>query len=311
MMLIHNWESLLGLDCRRMVCSIGNFDGLHPGHLAVLDAAAGLAREYQAALCVLTFTRNTRQVLYPGAAVGSLTTPEERRAGIAACGADWLAEIPFSPELAALDPLAFLEALTGGRSWAGIVVGDDFAFGRERRGNVSTIVDFFRGREGRALIIPQYEVEGERVSSSLIREQLAGGRVEAAGRLLGRAYALSGVRERGDGIGAGLGFPTVNLGGVRTLLPGDGVYAVLLSVAGGPELPGMGYIGVRPTLGTTHRVVECHVLGRTLDVAPGTPVRLAFLKHLRGDMHFPDLERLGGQLREDAAAAGAFFQERD
>jgi riboflavin kinase/FMN adenylyltransferase len=311
MRLIECWETLVNLPCGRMVCSIGNFDGLHPGHLAVLDAAVALAREHAALFCVLTFTRNTRQVLYPEAALGSLTTPAERRAGIQARGAAYLAEIPFSPELAAMEPHVFLESLSGRRTWTGIVVGDDFAFGRERRGNVSTIVDFFREKNGSALIIPQYEVEGERVSSSLIREQLMGGRVEAASRLLGRPYTLAGVRERGDGIGAGLGFPTVNLGEVVTLLPGDGVYAVLFSVAGGPELPGMGYVGVRPTLGTTHRVVECHVLDRTLEVAPGTPVRLAFLKHLRGDMHFPDLARLSAQLREDAAAAGSFFRERD
>lgn len=298
---VNTWEALLAWPADRIVFTIGNFDGLHLGHMRVLERAHEMALKNRAKLCVLTFMVNTRTVV--GTPPKRLMQNGHRLRKLEAHGAACCAEIPFTASFSEMEAHTFLEALCGGRSWFGLVVGDDFAFGRGRSGNPDTLRGFTASRAGAIAIVPELTIQGERVSSSRIRSLLAEGRVETANALLGYHYSSTGLRVAGESIGRTIGYPTVNLGGITTLVPQVGVYQTQTVLQDGVVRPSMTYIGTRPTLDGSKQVVETHLLDFEGYVAPGEPVDIIWKRFIREDRKFDGLVALQEQLRLDEAAA--------
>jgi riboflavin kinase/FMN adenylyltransferase len=283
------------------VVTVGNFDGVHLGHRAVLATARELAQRRGLDLAVLTFEPSPVAFLRPEAAPRRLTDPDQKHELLAEAGADLVLAQRFDAEFAALEPGEFSRLVLAGALAARIViVGRNFRFGRGRAGTADSLRTLGASVgfevEARKLI----SGDGECISSSRIRELVAAGDVAGAARLLGRPHEIEGEVVHGAGDGRRLGFPTANLDGLRTLAPGPGIYAARWSAAG--EGGGAAvYIGDRPTLGHGPSV-EAHLLDREGDLY-GRRLRLRFLERLRGDRRFPDRETLAAQLGRDVEAA--------
>jgi riboflavin kinase/FMN adenylyltransferase len=301
--------------------TIGNFDGLHLGHQALLAhlraLAADLATTHDrpAASALVTFSPHPLAVLRPDRTHLLLTTPRERLLLAASGGIDIGAIHPFTHETARTTAREFCELLTHHLGMAALLVGPDFALGRNRGGDIPTLRAL--GEElGFALHVIDPVALGEHpVRSSLVREVLLAGDVVAAQALLGRAYRAAGVVRRGDQRGRTVGIPTANIQpAADKLLPGDGVYATRARLATFDrvyDLPSVTNIGVRPTVDGLHRRMETHILDfpppGQLDDLYGETVAVDFVARLRGEQRFPSLEALVQQIHADIAQARAIF----
>jgi riboflavin kinase / FMN adenylyltransferase len=289
----------------RPAVAVGNFDGVHRGHQALVAQAVGEARAAGGTAVVLTFDPHPSRVLAPERAASTLTTLDQKAELLARLGVDRLAVLPFTAELAAQDAEAFAgRVLHDILHAATVVVGAGFRFGRGRAGDVALL-----RRVGRRL---GFEVHGMRpvlhqgapISSSRVREALARGDVAGAAEMLGRPFFIDGEVARGLGRGRTLGIPTANLAPVNETLPGNGVYACLLLVgdSGQPPRPAVTNIGRRPTFGGTETIVETHVLDFDADLY-GRHVRLYFHSRLRPERAFPGPQALVEQIRRDIDTA--------
>jgi riboflavin kinase / FMN adenylyltransferase len=244
--------------------AVGVFDGLHLGHQAILERMLARARAAGGPAVVVSFDPHPDVVLAKSfQAVAPLTPLPEKRARLEAMGVERFELLPFTRELAALSPEEFVERhLVQPFAPRALVVGENFALGRGRAGNVPRLraIGATMGFEVEA--VPLVPVDGAPVTSTRIRERLAAGDVASAARLLGRRYTLESVVVRGDGIGRTLGFPTANLRLLdEKLVPAHGIYAVWVSLAGERALrPGAMSIGVRPTFGGRTPTLEVFVL---------------------------------------------------
>jgi riboflavin kinase/FMN adenylyltransferase len=254
-------------------------------------------------LAVLTFEPHPLTIVAPARAPRRLTTAEEKVQQLAVTGADVLVVARSAPALLSLEAEAFVQDhLVRWFHPARIIVGADFGFGRQRRGNVETLRRLAL-QHGYEVVVadPFYlEVGGERqiISSSLIRSLLTAGRVEEAELCLGRPYALTGVVVRGDARGAQLGFPTANLAADDLLvLPGDGVYAGTGRIES-DLYPAAISIGTNPTFGGTRTQVEAHLLGFSGELY-GRRLRLEFRRFLRGQRRFASAAELVEQIARD------------
>jgi riboflavin kinase/FMN adenylyltransferase len=276
---------------------IGNLDGVHRGHQAVLRQARAIADARGLSTVVLTFDPHPSQVLR-GAAPPRLATLERRIELLRRHGADEVVVEPFTPELAALSPERFATDLLSQRLGAkAVVVGENFRFGAHRAGDL----DMLRAL-GKKLgfEVAAAEVAGDDrgpFSSTRVRDAILSGNIEEATRLLGRRHSLSGVVEGGDRRGRTIGFPTANLGGVTEVLPPHGVYAVFAG-----EQPGVMNIGLRPTVdGTTERI-EVHLFDFEGDLY-SKRLRVHLIGRIRPEMKFAGLDELKAQIAADAASA--------
>lgn len=296
--------------------TIGNFDGLHRGHQMLLGRLRQNATAHAGTAALLTFHPHPLKVLRPGTPLELLTTPEERLTLAGELGIDVGVIQPFTPELAHLEPPAFLDLLVRHLGLAGLTVGPDFALGRNRAGNLDVLAAL--GQEmGFAMDVMQpVQVAGEEVRSYTIRQALVSGEVERAAGMLGRNYSISGVVVEGDRRGRTIGIPTANLRvDEDRLLPADGVYANWVwpdDPAITPRLAGVTNIGMRPTVGGRERRVECHIFdfpqaGESGDLY-GKRVTLAFVQRLRPEQRFENLDGLIAQIQRDMAAARAILQ---
>ncbi len=311
----------------RAAVSVGVFDGVHLGHAQILSVALARARGEGsprrpggmgagAGRCVVvSFDPHPDLVLSRSfRAIAPLTPVPERRARIAALGIHEVDVIPFTRELAALEPEAFVERyLVRPYRLHSLVVGEGFALGRGRSGNVERLRRIGEREDFEVVAVPLLELDGGPVSSTRIRTQLEAGDVAAAARLLGRCYDLAGVVVKGEGLGRALGFPTGNLRlHEEKLVPGDGVYAGWARIGGqGPRLQAAISIGVRPTFDGQSRTIEAHLLDWEGDLL-GQDIDLELVEWIRPQ------ERFGGggalvtamkrdvvQVRERLAAMGA------
>jgi riboflavin kinase/FMN adenylyltransferase len=287
------------------VVAIGVFDGLHLGHRAILERALDRARTHDARCVVVSFDPHPEVVLRPGSFhwVAPLTPLQEKRERLLEMGVDELHVIPFTRELAGLEPEAFVhEHLTKPFRPLALVVGQDFALGRGRSGNVQRLTTIGREVGFEVEAVPLLEIDGARVSSTRIRELLAAGRVDEASRLLGRRYSLTGTVVTGHGVGRTLGFPTANVRlHEEKLVPADGIYAVWVKVGDRPERhAGAMSIGVRPTFGGRERQLEVFVLDWSGDLVGGE-IELEFVDWLRSERRFETAEALIEAMREDVA----------
>jgi riboflavin kinase/FMN adenylyltransferase len=295
---------------KRAVYTIGNFDGVHRGHQRLLAELLALAGECDALAVAVSFREHTRGGLKPECAPTALTTRRARAALLQSLGIDALVELEFDEieQLSGHDFLARLTAAAGEKA-CGFVVGEDFRFGAGRNAGAEDIARFLAGQgAGRLVSVPALCAGGERVSSSRIRALLLAGDAAGANILLGREYSLSGVRKTGDSIASRLGYPTVNLSEIGSLVPGDGVYASRLRYKG-VLFPAMSYIGTRPTHrgaaggGAQERRVETYTLNFPLRVLRGEAAEIFFISRLRDELHFTDEEALLRQLARDKEAA--------
>jgi len=286
----------------RSVVTVGTFDGLHRGHQAVLAYVRAQAQQRGGISTVLSFDPHPREVLR-GEPVPLLTTIEERAALLEAFGIDRFIVLPFTPELAAMSAIDFVEQVLVGRiGLQAVCVGYDHTFGRNREGNVA-LLEALGPRYGFAVdVIPPQVVNDRTVSSTLIRQLLLrDGAVEQAARLLGRPYSLQAVVVRGDGRGRLIGFPTANLHAAhpRKIIPRNGVYAVRVWLADQPSwLGGMMNIGMRPTFEGDRRTLEVHIL-EFEDNLYGKLMRIDFIARLRDEQRFETVEALRAQLFRD------------
>jgi riboflavin kinase/FMN adenylyltransferase len=285
--------------------AIGVFDGLHLGHQAILQRA--MARARPGGRCVvMTFDPHPDVVLARNAfhSPPPLTPIGEKRARLAALGVDVFHVLPFTRELAALEPEAFVELHLLPFAPTALVVGDGFALGRGRTGNVARLRAIGATRGFEVEEVPLVMLDGAPVSSTRIRGLLGEGRVEEASRLLGRRYALAGTVVTGDGRGRQMGFPTANLRlHEERLVPGDGIYAVFARVADGPELrPAAMSIGMRPTFDGELRTLEVHLIDWRGELV-GRELEVEFGAWLRPEFRFPSAEALVEAMHRDVAEA--------
>lgn len=289
------------------VVAVGNFDGVHLGHRAVLGAVLAEAAALGAEPVVYTFDPAPTAVVAPARHQPRICTVEERVRRLLDAGVSRVVVEPFTPELSER-PAAWFAGHVLGEILAAraIAAGPDFRFGRGREGTLDT----FRRELPAARLLPvaPLVVAGAPVSSSRARKLIAGGDVAAAAALLGRAPTLSGTVVRGAQRGRTLGFPTANLDAAEELRPGDGVYAGLADVGGSTHLAAIN-IGARPTIPGAPPTVEAHLLGFDADLY-GRAMTLHLHARLRDERRFPSLDALRAQLHADVAAARAALEPR-
>jgi riboflavin kinase/FMN adenylyltransferase len=290
------------------VLAIGNFDGVHLGHQALLTRLEAKARELGLPASVMTFEPHPRELFTPEQAPARLTSLREKLGLLEASGVDRTYVVHFSRKLATLTAEEFIErVLVGGLAVRHLIIGDDFRFGRGRGGDFAMLqqagIEHGFGVEAMHTI----DLGGERVSSSAVRETLAEGDLEHAARLLGRPYRISGRVVHGDKIGRGIGFPTANIQLKRKRVPLMGVFTVMVSGLGERDLPGAASLGVRPTVDQRRKpVLEVHLLDFDRDIY-GSHVAVHFLHKLRDEMKFESLEALKAQIARDVATARDYF----
>jgi riboflavin kinase/FMN adenylyltransferase len=298
-------ESPPSLVSRPSVVAIGNFDGVHLGHQAVLRQAHTLADDRSLRCVVLTFDPHPREVVGSGARP-RLTTLARRIELLREHGATDVVVEPFTTELASWTPARFATELLATRFAArAVVVGRNFRFGNKRIGDFDTL-HVFGGTLGFEAVAAEVAGDAEGpFSSTRARDAVAAGDVEKAARILGRPHALSGVVEHGDARGRTIGFPTANLGGVEEMLPAYGVYAVRVVKEGSgtsATAGGVMNVGVRPTVGGHALRVEAHLFDFSGDLY-GERLRVDLVARLRGEQRFAGLDELRTQIAKDAENA--------
>jgi len=285
------------------VVTIGNFDGVHRGHQALVEATVVRARESGGVAAVLTFEPHPAAILNPGRAPATLSTLDQKEELLGGLGVDRLAVLPFDVEVAELSPAAFaLEVLQGALDARHVVVGESFRFGHRRQGDAGRLAALGADLGFTVQALPPVLENGHPVSSSRVREVLARGEVRTARALLGRHYFVDAPVVRGDGRGRTIGVPTANLAPENEILPAGGVYAARCRLAGGEWRPAVVNIGRRPTFGGGHVTVEAHLIDFEGDLY-GSRVRLEFHERLRGEERFSGPESLVARIREDVGRA--------
>ncbi|WP_255592200.1 bifunctional riboflavin kinase/FAD synthetase [Thermosulfurimonas sp. F29] len=288
---------------RNPVGTLGNFDGVHLGHRALLEATRDLARELSGEPLVITFEPHPRLILRPEAGLHLLTTFEEKLRLIEEAGISSVLVIPFDREVADLPAEEFVEEyLVYGLGLKGLVVGFNYRFGRGRGGDQELLKHLGERYGFRVRVIPPRVVEGQVVSSTLIRELLEKGEVRRAALFLGRPYFLSGRVIRGEARGRTLGFPTANLEPPpEKLLPARGVYAVRVCLKG-KIFFGVMNIGEKPTFGGHRLSLEVHIFEFESDIY-GERLSVEFIDFLRPERKFPSPAALAEQIIKDCQKA--------
>jgi len=288
---------------RAPVVAIGNFDGVHLGHRAILDRVRESAEACAAAPVVLTFDPPPARVLRPDKSPRFLMTPAQKFEAFEAAGMAGAAVVRFTAELSRWEPDAFVRDVLV--RWLGVRevwVGRDFLFGRDRSGTFEVLRALGGAYGFGAAKVEPVCVGGAPISSSRIRQLVSEGHVREAAALLGGRYFIDGTVVHGDARGRLLGFPTANLQTGNELLPADGVYAALVR-RDGEVHPAVANLGLRPTFhGGGDLSVEAHLLDVTGDLY-GAVLRLYFVERLRDERRFDSAEALVRQIREDCRQA--------
>ncbi len=283
----------------RCALTIGNFDGVHRGHRALIDRVAAKAREAELTSCVLTFEPHPREFFGADKAPARLTRLRDKLELMAAAGLERVHVARFDARFAALPAERFIEeVLVRGLGTRWLLVGRDFRFGARRAGDFATLQN--RGFALEAM--PDVEFQGQRVSSSAVRAALAAGDLNEGERLLGHAYTISGRVAHGAKLGRGLGFPTANIV-LRRPPPIAGIFVVEVDNFG----PGVASVGRRPTVNPVEiPLLEVHLFEHEADLY-GEHLRVRFLKKLRDEEKYDGLPALQAAIARDARQAREFF----
>jgi riboflavin kinase/FMN adenylyltransferase len=290
--------------------TVGNFDGIHRGHQAMLQRLLAGARERGLQSCVLTFEPHPREFFTPQAAPTRLTSLREKLELLAAQGVERTHVRRFDRSFASLAPEAFAEEILAKRLKARwLLIGEDFRFGARRAGDVALLENFGRRYGYQVEILPTVAHAGTRVSSSAVRGALAAGDLAVAEKLLGRAYSISGRVVHGRKLGRELGFATANVQLRHNRPPLTGIYAVRVHGVGTSSRPGVASLGVRPTITASGRaVLEVHLFDFSADLY-GAHMRVEFLHKIRDEEKYDDLGALKAQIERDCDVARTFLFE--
>lgn len=284
------------------VVALGNFDGVHLGHRAILKAAIDRARAAAGTAFALTFDPLPAKVLAPARAPRLILAPEDKLELLRQSGIDGVIVIAFTPALSQMSAAEFVrDYLLAGIGARGVVVGHSVSFGHARAGNAEVMAEL-GGRMGfETTMVGPVTVEGEVVSSSRIRELIAAGEMRAAARLLGRDHFLSGTVVHGRERGRTIGFPTANLEAITECLPPDGVYAARVLLPDG-AFASITNIGMRPTFAEPARTIEAHIFDFARDLY-GARIRIEIVERIRGERKFDSGQALAAQIAQDLARA--------
>ena len=287
--------------------TVGNFDGVHRGHQALVSAAVARARETGGLSVALTFDPHPARLLQPDRAPAALNTLSQKEELLAGLGIDRLAVLPFDASVAELSPEAFargvLREALGARD---VVVGESFRFGRRREGDARRLADLGERLGFSVHALPVVLEQGSPVSSSRVRDALGQGNVSAARALLGRPYFVDARVVHGAGRGRTIGVPTANLAPDNEVLPAPGVYAGRCRLPGGEVRAAVVNLGYRPTFGGGHLALEAHLIGFAGDLYEAH-LRLSFHERLRDEQRFPGKDALVARVLEDVARARALL----
>ena len=295
---------------RGCVATIGNFDGVHLGHQNVLGQLAEKAAELHLPTVVIVFEPQPGEYFSPDTAPPRLTRFREKLEALSRYSVDRVLCLPFNASLAALSADEFVRrVLVDGLGVRYLVVGDDFRFGRGREGDFGGLCDAGGVHGFRVVNMHTFAVDGERVSSTRVRTALADGDMDAAARLLGRSYRMSGRVAHGDKRGRTIGFPTANIFLHRHLSPLRGVFMVEMFGLGKEPWPGVANLGNRPTVDGTRTLLEVHLLGLDEEIY-GRHVHVDFVRRLRPEQRFASFDDLKIQIMADVAQAETLFQQR-
>ena len=293
---------------QRPVLALGNFDGLHRGHVAIIDRVRSRAYERGGLPIALTFDPHPPRVIRPDKAPELLMTETQKFEALTAAGIGGIAVLRFTEEMSQWEPERFvIAALVEWLKVSEVWVGANFLFGHERAGNFSLLRELGARHGFRAEKIEPVRYKDFVVSSTRVRRLVSEGSVDEAGALLGHHYAIDGVVVRGEGRGREIGVPTANMRSDNELLPLDGVYATLVTLDG-IVYPGVTNVGFRPTFGKGRRVLETHIFDLTRDLYD-VSLRLSFVRRLRDEMEFDGVEALRSQIEADCRQARELFSQ--
>lgn len=283
--------------------AIGNFDGVHRGHQAIL-ARLKEGAEQGLVPSVMTFEPHPREFFTPATAPARLTSLREKLELLDEAGVQRVYLCRFNHKFASITAAGFMETMLRPLNVRRLLVGEDFRFGAGREGGIDTL----RAAGFQVESLPDVVLDGERVSSTAVRAALAAGDLARAAALLGRPYSVSGHVAHGDKLGRELGYPTANIHMLHERSPLFGIYAVKLRGLGAHDLPGVASLGVRPTVKQQGRpLLEVHLFDFDRDIY-GQHVRVLFLHKIRDEAKFPDLEALKRQIAADERAARDYFK---
>lgn len=299
MRIISSLAELKSAKLPATVIALGTFDGLHIGHQDILSAAAIYGRENKLALAVFTFQNHPLSEIVPELTPPLLLRREEKQAGFAAAGVDFLVCVPFTEELAAMPHEVFISLLAECNVRA-VCVGANFSYGFRGQGNSMTLLEDCRKYGITPLVRPLINVNNAVVSSTNIRRFIMDGDMEQAAAMLGRPYSITGKVVHGDGRGRELGFPTANLVPDEKIyaLPAEGVYRGVAFADG--EYPALINVGRNPTFDCADLRMEVYLQGFTGDLY-GKELRVSFLQYLRPEKKFSHAEELLKQIKKDLA----------
>ena len=292
-----------------MLLAIGVFDGVHLGHKYLISQLIEQARQQNLLSGVVTFRQHPQEVLAPQTKLPFLTDLIERSNLLKNEGIEAVIPLSFTTELAQLTARQFVNLLKKYLRMRGLVIGPDFVLGRDREGNADTLRVLGQEMNFTVTVVPPVMINGEVVSSTAIREALAGGDMKKVHALGGRPFSLHGQVVSGTGRGIKLGFPTANLDiDPDQAIPVDGVYATWVYI-NGRAYPSMTYVGKNPTFGGSEHMVEVYVLDYHDDLY-GRELRIDIMERLRGDKQFNTAEELKKQIAEDVKQGKAILGSR-
>jgi riboflavin kinase/FMN adenylyltransferase len=277
------------------VACIGTFDGFHLGHQEVVRSAFEMAHSKELPATLVTFDRHPAAVLAPSKTPPPIASLEANLAVAKSLGIDLALVLPFDASLSRMSADEFFQAvLVRGLNVQHLVVGHDFAFGNGREGTTQWL-------ESRVetTVVPPFQIDGQRVSSTIVRKLVQDGEIESANRMLGRPFEITGFVISGQQLGRTLGFPTVNLArSFDQVLPRDGVYAATAETVHG-EYPAALAIGMRPAVEGKSRTIEAFLMDYPGDSLYGTSVKLKLQHFIRPELNFPSLTALTDQMAQD------------
>jgi riboflavin kinase/FMN adenylyltransferase len=292
---------------RGCVATIGNYDGVHRGHQHMIAAVRAKATELGVPAVVITFEPTPREFFEGPAAPSRLTRLREKLEALALYGVDRVVVLRFDRRMQGMSADDFVDRLlVRGLGVRHMVVGHDFHFARRREGNIETLRTAGAAHGFTVEEVGQFLLEGERVSSSLVREALNRGDLDRATRLLGRPYRMAGRVRLGKKLGRTLGYPTANLALQRKVVPLWGIFAVRVSGAGLVDHPAVSSLGTRPTVNGTDPLLEVHLFDYDGNLY-GQHLDVDFVARLRDERKFESLDALVEQMHRDAAAARALL----
>lgn len=292
------------------VASVGNYDGLHPGHQQVIQALVAYGKQINLPVTIVSFEPHPVEFFAPSSAPPRLMTVREKLEALHELRVDRFLCLRFNRELARTEPEEFIQNLLIDKLGVRIiVVGDDFRYGRMRRGDFK-MLSSIGSQYGMEVYRTESFLEGgDRVSSTRIRESLAAGEIEQANRLLGRDYSISGRVVRGDGNGAKWGFATANIR-LKYQNPAlTGIFVVEVDFGDGTTVPAVASLGVRPTVGGKFFVLEVHILDFESNIY-GRRIRVRFKRKLRDEVNFLSIDLMYHQIRQDVLHTREYFQHR-